>query len=163
MSKPLRIVKILEGTSVDGPGLRTSVYFAGCGHHCPGCHNPATWSMTAGEDMSIDSVMDIVRYNDFDVTFSGGDPFYQAEAILPLAKEIKAYGKTIWCYTGFCFEELDKVPAAQELLEYIDVLIDGPFVESLKDRTLRFRGSANQRLIDINKFRATGSIILLDL
>lgn len=163
MSKPLRIVKILEGTSVDGPGLRTSVYFAGCEHHCPGCHNPATWPMTAGEDMSIDSVMDIVRYNDFDVTFSGGDPFYQAEAILPLAKEIKACGKTIWCYTGFRFEELDKVPAAQELLEYIDVLIDGPFVESLKDRTLRFRGSANQRLIDLNKSRATGSIILLDL
>ena len=162
MNRPLQIIKIVEGTSVDGPGLRTSVYFAGCAHACPGCHNPQSWNFKAGNNMSIDEIMQTVLYNGFDVTFSGGDPFYQAEAIVPLAKAIRAAGLSIWSYTGFSFEELivsdDKY--RQELLRLSDVLVDGPFIQSLRDTSLLFRGSANQRLIDVPKSLASGSIQL---
>lgn len=145
----LRVVDIVEGTSVDGPGLRTSIYFAGCEHHCPGCHNPSTWSFDAGRDMTVDEIMAIVIENDFDVTFSGGDPMYQAAAVAELARHIHALGKTIWCYTGFVYEQIkDRQPYA-ELLANIDVLVDGPYIEALRDISLHFRGSSNQRLIEL--------------
>lgn len=143
----MRIVDIVEGTSVDGPGLRTSIYFAGCDHRCPGCHNPQTWPHDAGRDFTIEQVMEVVRRADFNVTFSGGDPMYQAENILPLARAIKDAGYTIWCYTGFTLEQLKDVPGAPELLKLIDVLVDGPYIAALRDTTLPFRGSSNQRVI----------------
>lgn len=143
----LRVVDIVEGTSVDGPGLRTSVYFAGCDHHCPGCHNPQTWDFNAGHDMTVNELMHAIEEADFNVTFSGGDPVYQAEALLPLARRIVESGKTIWLYTGFTIEELVKMPAAAALLEYVEAVVDGPFVESLRDTTLQFRGSSNQRIV----------------
>lgn len=147
----INIVRIVEGTSVDGPGLRTSIYFAGCRHRCPGCHNQQTWDFASGTPMTINEVMKTVLYNDFNVTFSGGDPMYSAEAILPLARDIKKAGYTIWCYTGFTFEELLKhgTEAMRELLKFVDVLVDGPFIEALRDTSLLFRGSSNQRLIDV--------------
>ena len=146
---PLRVINIAEGTSVDGPGLRTSIYFAGCEHACPGCHNPESWPFDAGSDWTVEKLMSVVRFNRFDVTFSGGDPMYQAEALVPLAREIKAAGYTIWCYTGFRFEAIRDKSPYKELLEYLDVLVDGPFVETLKPKgpALRFRGSENQRFI----------------
>ena len=147
--KPLRVIDIIEGTSVDGPGLRTSVYLAGCHHRCPGCHNPQSWDPEAGHDMSVDELMDVIRRNDFDVTLTGGDPMYQAEALLPLARGIKEAGYDLWCYTGFTLEELAGVPGAQALLQYIDTLVDGPFVEALRDTDLLFRGSSNQRIIPL--------------
>ncbi len=147
----LRIIDIIDGTSVDGPGLRTSIYFAGCAHQCPGCHNTSTWDFNAGRDMSIDQLMAHIIENDMNVTFSGGDPLYQIENITKLARKIQLAGKTIWCYTGFKYEELITGCRYEELFDYIDVLVDGPFVESLRDTDLLFRGSSNQRLIDINK------------
>ena len=102
----INIVRIVEGTSVDGPGLRTSIYFAGCRHQCPGCHNQQTWDFAAGTPTTVEEVMKTVCYNDFNVTFSGGDPMYSAQAIVPLAKKIKEAGYSIWCYTGFTFEEI---------------------------------------------------------
>ena len=160
----INIVRIVEGTSVDGPGLRTSIYFAGCRHRCPGCHNQQTWDFASGTPMTIDEVMKTVRYNDFNVTFSGGDPMYSAEAILPLAREIKKAGYTIWCYTGFTFEELlnHGTEAMRELLKFVDVLVDGPFIEALRDTSLLFRGSSNQRLIDVPNTLSAGHIILFD-
>lgn len=144
----LRIINIAPGTSVDGPGLRTSIYFAGCQHECPGCHNPDSWPMDAGEDWTVDKVMAVVEYNRFPVTFSGGDPMYQAEALIPLARAITEAGYSIWCYTGFHYEAIRDRSPYRELLQYVDVLVDGPFVESLKPaRALRFRGSSNQRFI----------------
>ncbi len=83
----LRVVDIVEGTSVDGPGLRTSIYLAGCDHHCPGCHNPSTWPHDAGKDMTYEEILKIIDYNNFDVTFSGGDPLYQAQSLLPLDRK----------------------------------------------------------------------------
>lgn len=160
----INIVRIVEGTSVDGPGLRTSIYFAGCRHRCPGCHNQQTWDFASGTPMTINEVMKTVLYNDFNVTFSGGDPMYSAEAILPLAREIKKAGYTIWCYTGFTFEELLKhgTEAMRELLKFVDVLVDGPFIEALRDTSLLFRGSSNQRLIDVPNTLSAGHIILFD-
>ncbi len=89
----LRVIDIIDGTSVDGPGLRTSIYFAGCDHHCPGCHNPSTWDFRAGRDMSVGEIVEHIVENDFNVTFSGGDPLYQYEALTILARAIKAAGK----------------------------------------------------------------------
>lgn len=147
--KTLRVVEIVEGTSVDGPGLRTSVYLAGCDHHCPGCHNPQTWPHDAGHDMAIDDILKIIDYNDFNVTLSGGDPVYQAQRLMPLLDALKERGKTVWMYTGFTLEELLQMPKAKALLPYLEAVVDGPFIEALRDTELLFRGSSNQRIIKI--------------
>lgn len=145
----LRVVDIVDGTSVDGPGLRTSIYFAGCDHRCPGCHNPSTWDFRAGYDMTVDQLMRRIIDNDFNVTFSGGDPLYQLQPLTTLARAIKAAGKTIWCYTGFIYEDLLADSRYDEILSLIDVLVDGPFILALRDTDLRFRGSSNQRIISL--------------
>lgn len=146
----LRVIDIVGGTSVDGPGLRTSVYFAGCNHHCPGCHNPQSWDFEGGEAMSVLRIKEIIDDCDFNVTFSGGDPLMQpVDEMVELARLLKADGRTIWCYTGYSYEYVASRPEYKELLACIDVLVDGPFVESLHDISLRFRGSSNQRLVDV--------------
>lgn len=146
----LRVIDIVGGTSVDGPGLRTSVYFAGCNHHCPGCHNPQSWDFEGGEAMSVIRIKAIIDDCDFNVTFSGGDPLMQpVDEMVELARLLKADGRTIWCYTGYSYEYVASRPEYKELLACIDVLVDGPFVESLRDISLRFRGSSNQRLVDV--------------
>lgn len=149
----LRVIDIVGGTSVDGPGLRTSVYFAGCNHHCPGCHNPQSWDFDGGEAMSVLRIKEIIDDCDFNVTFSGGDPLMQpVDEMVELARLLKADGRTIWCYTGYSYEYLASRPEYEELLTCIDVLVDGPFVESLRDISLRFRGSSNQRLVDVARY-----------
>ncbi len=155
----MRILKIIDGTTVDGPGFRTSIYVAGCHHHCIGCHNPSSWDPLGGESMTVDSILSRIAINDMDVTLSGGDPLYQADELLTLCKSIKEMGKSIWCYTGFCFEDILSMDGPiKEILNYIDVLVDGPFVESLRDTDLIFRGSSNQRIIDVSKSLFTGTI-----
>ncbi|MGM9836609.1 MAG: anaerobic ribonucleoside-triphosphate reductase activating protein [Muribaculaceae bacterium] len=158
----LRVLDIARGTSVDGPGLRDSIYFAGCHHACEGCHNPQSWDMNGGREMSDDEIMEILRYDDFDVTFSGGDPMYRAAEVARLARRIKdELGKTIWCYTGFEFENIVSDPHFRCLLETIDVLVDGPFVLAERDLSLRFRGSGNQRIIDVKRSLASGAVVLM--
>lgn len=147
----MRVLDIIDGTSVDGPGFRTAIYFAGCAHHCEGCHNPSSWPMDGGKEMDVASIMRRIRDNDFNVTFTGGDPLYQAAEILPLARAVKELGKTIWCYTGFHYEDLLRNKDMKSLLAYIDVLVDGEFILSRRDTSLLFRGSDNQRLIDLHK------------
>ena len=116
-NQTLRILDIIEDTMVDGTGLRTSIYCAGCRHECPGCHNPQSWDFNAGYDMTVDEIMDIIVADPFaDVTFSGGDPMYQPEGFTALAKAIKMRTKkNIWCYTGFKFEQLVKDPQRLQL------------------------------------------------
>lgn len=162
-NKTLRVVDIVDGTSVDGIGLRTSIYFAGCDHRCPGCHNKQTWDFAAGKDMSVDELMEHILREEFNVTFSGGDPLYQAPALIELAEKIKSAGYNIWCYTGFTFEELVNKNDANitELLKNIDVMVDGPFILDLKDTSLRFKGSSNQRIIDVKESLLTNSVKLL--
>lgn len=144
-----RIVDIVEGTSVDGPGLRTSIYFAGCQHKCPGCHNPQTWDANAGRDISLDSLLDVVREGRMNVTLTGGDPIYQASRLGPLIRGIRDMGYTVWVYTGFTYEEIEKMPEVEPWLNLVEAVVDGPFIESLRDITLPFRGSSNQRIIKI--------------
>lgn len=143
----LRVLDIVAGTSVDGPGLRTSVYFAGCSHHCKGCHNPQSWDFDGGVPMSVNEILDVIVENDFNVTFTGGDPVYRLPELIDLAAAIRGKGYTIWLYTGFTFEELMKIDRAKELLDYIEAVVDGPFIEEQRDTSLHFRGSANQRII----------------
>ena len=150
---------------VDGPGFRTSIYCAGCRHQCPGCHNPQSWDFEEGTAMTTDEIMHIIEADPFaNVTFSGGDPMYQPEGFAELARAIRQRTrKTIWCYTGFTFEQLQNNPRQRALLEQIDVLVDGPFVRRLRDETLRFRGSSNQRIIDVTRSLEKGTAVELSL
>lgn len=156
----IRVLRIVDGTSVDGPGLRTSIYFSGCLHHCPGCHNPQSWAFDNGDIVSVDTLIEHIKKNDFDVTFSGGDPFYRAKALIPLAKAIRNEGKTLWIYTGFLFEELLQDPDMRQLASLANVIVDGPFITNLKKSGLRFKGSENQRLIDVEASIKANSPIL---
>ena len=140
---------ILEQTMADGPGFRTSIYCAGCEHHCPGCHNPQSWDRKNGHWVDVQEILDVVKADEMsNVSFSGGDPFYQVEAFTELARRIKEEtGKTIWCWTGFTYEEILADEKLSMMLPYLDVLVDGPFVQELRDTQLLFRGSSNQRII----------------
>lgn len=148
----LSILDVLEETMADGPGLRTSIYCAGCLHHCPGCHNPQSWDMNNGKMMEVDDLLKVILDDEFsNVTFTGGDPFYQVEGFTELARKIKENSsKTIWCYTGFTIEEIRADSRLSMMLPYLDVIVDGPFIMDLKDKELLFRGSSNQRIIYLN-------------
>lgn len=157
----LWIMDIIEDTTVDGPGLRTAIYAAGCSHACPGCHNPTSWDIHNGRPMEIEEIVRRILDDPFaDVTFSGGDPFYQVEGFTRLAQAIKTNSrKSIWCYTGYSFEQIMQRPKLACLLPYIDVLVDGRFVRELRDESLRFRGSSNQRLINVPASLKLGRVI----
>ncbi len=156
----LKVLKIIDGTTVDGPGLRTSIYFAGCTHHCEGCHNPQSWDMSGGVDLTEDEIVARVVENDLDVTFSGGDPLMQITQLVPIASRIKNLGKNIWCYTGYSFEDILSSPTLSAILPYVDVIVDGPFILPQRNISLHFRGSENQRVIDVKK-SMTGEIVTL--
>lgn len=158
----ISVIRIVEDTMVDGPGFRTSIYCAGCPNACPGCHNPQSWDINTGHKMSTDEIMEVIEADPFaNVTFSGGDPMYQAEGFTELAKAIRQRtDKNIWCFTGFTYETLLKKEKQRALLEQIDVLVDGPFVQRLKDDDLIFRGSKNQRLIDVKASLRAGEVVL---
>ncbi|MBR6283054.1 MAG: anaerobic ribonucleoside-triphosphate reductase activating protein [Muribaculaceae bacterium] len=158
----LRVLRVVEGTSVDGPGLRTSVYLAGCQHHCQGCHNPQSWSPTAGTPVSTDALMQQIAYNEAPLTLSGGDPLAQPQGVLELVRRVKTeLGLNIWCYTGYTWEQIVKRPELMAVMKYIDVLVDSPFVLAERDTSLRFRGSRNQRLIDVPHTLLKGNHITL--
>ena len=146
---------------VDGPGFRTAIYCAGCRHACPGCHNPQSWDFSGGRAMSTEDIMRIIEADPFaNVTFTGGDPMYQPEGFAELARAIRERTeKTIWCYTGFTFETLVNNPRQRPLLELVDVLVDGPFIKDLRDEDLLFRGSKNQRLIDVRQSLAQNQVV----
>ena len=148
----IRILDILQQTMADGPGFRTAIYCAGCAHACPGCHNPQSWDFAGGREMTVDELLAIVKEDEMsDVTFSGGDPFYQVEGFTELARRIKEETtKTIWCWTGFTLEEIEADARLSQLLPWIDVLVDGPFILEQRDPSLRFRGSPNQRIIHLH-------------
>lgn len=160
----LSILNIIEDTTVDGPGFRTSIYAAGCGNRCPGCHNPESWDISKGELVPTSVLLEKILADEFaNVTFSGGDPLYQAEGFTELARGIKTNSeKTIWCYTGMRFESIIKSKKQAELLSYIDVLVDGRYEQSKQSDGLLFRGSSNQRLIDVQASLESGSAVALE-
>ena len=156
----IRILSIKYGTSVDGIGLRTSLYCAGCENRCPGCHNPQSWDEKGGEAISVDELYHRVVEADMNVTFTGGDPMYYPEGFIALASLIKRNtNKTIWCYTGYRFEELLSHPLRRQLVELCDVIVDGRYIEAERDLSLHFRGSRNQRIIDV-KASLDGDVVL---
>lgn len=174
---------------VDGPGLRYAVFVQGCSHHCPGCHNPESQPAEGGTETTLAALLADIRANGLahDVTLSGGEPFEQPKACAALAAELKRNGYGIWCYTGYLHDDLaGRAEAARtqqaqreeagltgnaltegiaddlavgDLLDSIDVLVDGPFVESRKSLELKWCGSSNQRLIDVPATRRAGSIV----
>lgn len=158
----IRILDIKYGTSVDGIGLRTSLYCAGCENHCPGCHNPQSWDEQGGEPIAVNELLRLIIDADMNVTFTGGDPMLHPEGFIALATMIRQQtDKTIWCYTGYRFEELMRHPLRRMLVELCDVLVDGRYIEAERDLTLHFRGSRNQRVIDVHQSLQSHSICLL--
>lgn len=156
------IADIIQNTTVDGPGFRTSVYSTGCNHFCRGCHNKATWKLKSGTKTCIDDIMSKIEEQPHDVTFSGGDPFMQVEGFIELSKRIKKINRNIWCYTGYTYEEILNNEHLSPLLCYIDVLVDGKYKMSKKSLDTIFRGSSNQRLIDVKKSLAENKTILYE-
>lgn len=146
----LRVLQIVPGTSVDGPGLRTSVYLAGCTHRCPECHNPASWDFHAGTEMDVDTLAGIIIAHGFNVTLTGGDPLQtpDPDALLRLVHLLKEDGLKIWCYTGYTLEEIhaDR-PELLPLIQEFEAIVDGPFHIAERDTSLPFRGSRNQRIL----------------
>ena len=160
----LRISGLVHDSIVDGPGLRYSIFTQGCPHHCEGCHNPQTHSYKGGRKISLRKLKKDISSNPLiqGVTLSGGDPIEQAKTLIPLAKFIKEQGLELACYTGYLYEVLvgGNMPYARELLSYIDILIDGKFVLSQKSLNLKFKGSSNQRTIDVQASLKEGKVIL---
>lgn len=161
----IRLASPLQSDSVvDGTGIRTVIWTQGCAHACPGCHNMGTHDFNGGEEVSIEDVKDEISKleGQTGITFSGGDPLYQIDAVIELAKYIESLKMDIWVYTGFTYEEVLKMPRGQELLTHIDVLVDGKF--ELKNRSLDapFRGSTNQRIIDVKRTLKNGHLTLVE-
>lgn len=147
---------------VDGPGIRTAYFAQGCPHRCAGCHNPETWEFGAGTPVDTQALADIARNNPLcrGVTFSGGEPYAQAEGFSELAEILKAEGYEIASYTGYTFEQLlDGSEAQKRLLSLLDVLVDGPFIQSQRSLELYYRGSENQRILDVPKSLAAGRAV----
>ncbi len=142
----LYLAGIAGDSIVDGPGIRTTFFAQGCPHHCPGCHNPETWEFAGGTPMEPETLVEIVEENPLcrGVTFSGGEPFSQAEGFLELARLLKARNYEVASYSGYTFEQLvEGTQAQKDLLSQLDVLIDGPFLMEQRSLELNFRGSRN--------------------
>ena len=159
---------IMQDSIVDGEGIRAVIWTQGCAHKCPGCHNPQTHSFDDGFELDIEEVKEEIDelVGQDGVTFSGGDPFYQVEACLELAKYIKSKKLNVWCYTGFTYESLISLsknnPKIKEFIKTIDVLIDGPFLLEQKSLDCAFRGSKNQRIIDTKESLKQKKVCLVE-
>ena len=162
----IRIAGIVRESIVDGPGIRFTVFCQGCPHKCEGCHNPDTHDFAGGYDCDIKKILNAIDSNPLisGVTFSGGEPMCQPEAFLVLAEEIKKRKLDIVVFSGYTFEELLELskrrPSIVKLLDIVDYLIDGKFIKNEKDLTLRFRGSRNQRFINLEKTRVSGQLVV---
>ena len=162
----IRIAGVVKESIVDGPGIRFVVFCQGCPHQCPGCHNAVTHDFAGGYDCKVETILGAIDANPLlsGVTFSGGEPAYQPEGFLALAEGVKARSLDLMMYTGYTFEELLEMaaakPALARLLEYLDILVDGRYEEQQRDLTLLFRGSKNQRVIDVKASLKQGKACL---
>lgn len=162
----LRISGIEPESIVDGPGIRMTIFTQGCPHLCPGCHNPQTHDFNGGHWILISEILEMIEENELldGITFSGGEPFSQAQALVPLAREIKERGYHLVIYTGHVYEDLISnsatTPAYLELLSFADLLIDGLFIFEQRTLDVPFKGSANQRVLDVQKSLSAGQAVL---
>lgn len=149
----INVNSYITNSIVDGPGTRFVLFTQGCSHHCKGCHNPNTHSFSQNQLLSIEEIMTIIKRESISkkVTLSGGDPLFQADGIYELCKRLKEDGYNIYLYTGFVYEDIQKSPKLNKVLEVIDVLIDGKYVEELKDYSSAIVGSTNQRIIQLSE------------
>ncbi len=160
----IRLASDLQSDSiVDGEGIRTVIWTQGCSHNCLGCHNPGTHDFKGGFEVDTEDII-----NELDklegqqgITFSGGDPLFQVEACIEIAKHAKDSGLDVWCYTGFKYEDLIRTTKNLEFLRYVDVLVDGKFLWEEKSMNLDFRGSRNQRIIDVPSSIESGQVVLI--
>ncbi len=159
----IRIAGAVSESVVDGPGIRYTVFTQGCPFRCKGCHNPQAQSLTGGMDVCLKALYDELKANPLvtGVTFSGGEPFIQAKSLSIFAKILKEDGFNLWSYSGFTFEKIIKDPEKLKLLEFLDVIVDGPFIMSKKSLMIDFRGSTNQRIIDVKNSLKEGKVILM--
>ena len=160
--------EIQEDSIVDGEGIRSVIWFQGCSHNCEGCHNPETHDFNGGVERPIEELKEEIRNLEYQegITFSGGDPIMQVDALLELAKCVKETGMNVWVYSGYTFEQILEMSKTKkeyrDVLDYIDVLVDGKFVLKLKSFEVQFRGSSNQRLIDVPKSLEKGKVVTLE-
>ncbi len=161
----IQIASIVNDSIVDGLGIRMAIFTQGCLHHCPGCHNPQTHPLDGGTEWDTEKLKEKMQENPLldGITLTGGDPFVQPGPCAQVAKDAHALGLNVWTYTGYTYEELRMTddPDVKALLDETDVLIDGRFYQSLRSLELQFRGSKNQRVIDMNETRKTGTVTLL--
>ncbi|MEE0515904.1 MAG: anaerobic ribonucleoside-triphosphate reductase activating protein [Emergencia sp.] len=166
--KSIRIAGVVKESIVDGPGIRFVVFCQGCPHHCPGCHNAVTHDFEGGYDCAVETFLAAIDENPLlsGVTFSGGEPACQPEGFAALAEELKVRNLNIIMYSGYTFEELlekaEKEKALAKLLSFVDILVDGRYREVERDLTLLFRGSRNQRVIDVPNSLKQGKTVLSD-
>lgn len=165
MNNYIYLAGVNKASLADGIGIRYTIFCSYCKHHCHNCHNEKYWELCSGKKTNIDDIYNDIVKLDYkpDITFSGGDPFFQAESFYELAKKIKHNTNlTIWCYTGFTFEEIlnSENEYYKKLLKSVDVLVDGKYIDSLSTKTLPFRGSSNQRIIDVKKSLKENKVIL---
>jgi len=158
---------ITRDSIVDGPGLRAVIWTQGCFHHCPGCHNPSTHNPFGGFEMDTADVIEQLASLRLQkgITLSGGEPFLQPLPLAEIARAARLRGLNVWCFSGYTFEQLtDRTSPEYEkrlqLLRLIDVLVDGRFVREKRDISLRFRGSSNQRIIDVPRSLSLGAVCL---
>lgn len=160
----MRIASTISDSIVDGPGLRFTVFTQGCPHGCPGCHNPETHDSAGGYETSVEALAEALAANPLTggLTLSGGDPFLQAGECAALARAAHAQGKDVWTYTGYTWEAIRAAGRDDwaALLAETDVLVDGPFLQDKKSYAARFRGSVNQRLIDVKRSLAADRVVL---
>ena len=152
-----RIAGFIKHSLVNGPGIRLVLFFQGCTHHCKACQNPDTWDPEGGEETDTTELISLIRSAKHisGITLSGGDPLLQSDAVIEIAAAAKELGFSVWCYTGWLLEDIKdgKTPVNPRALDFIDVLVDGPFIEELRDETLEYRGSSNQRIISLTEQR----------
>lgn len=169
LTDTLRISGVIDDSIVDGPGIRLTIFTQGCPHRCEGCHNPQTHDFDGGETVTLESLLEKVKSNPLldGVTFSGGEPFCQAKQLYELGLEIKKAGLNVVTYTGYLYEYLteraDPGNYYWELLSVTDYLVDGPFILSKRDILLKFKGSSNQRIIDVKKSLAEKKVVEAEL
>ena len=162
----IRICGVVRESIVDGPGLRFVLFTQGCVHHCPGCHNPESHALDGGYEVTAQKVLEEFKKNPLlkGITLSGGDPILQAGELVEICREVHAMGKDVMTYTGYTYEELLEMQKTddgiRQLLEETDTLVDGRFLLDQRDLTLIYKGSRNQRIIDMNRTRAEGKLVL---